>query len=74
MNVLLRPRRPYKRPSDDMLWNACLTSLFLALYIGQLQVIAKWAQLWVLWAGHSLAAVGKRLAHCNAFVVLRRRL
>lgn len=36
--------QPYKRPSDDVLWNSCLYSLFLTLYIGQLQA--------------SLAAVG----------------
>ena len=29
--------QPYKRPSDDVLWNTCLYSLFLTLYIGQLQ-------------------------------------
>ena len=37
--MALPPRRRYKDPLDDLLWNVCLFSMLLSVYIGQLQLI-----------------------------------
>ena len=34
--------QPYIKYTDDLLWTACLSSLFLALYIGQLILLDAW--------------------------------